>query len=417
MLTAFFLTDEFKENIMTNSLYQALPAQDGNYVANISDPRPGVAWIAGGDQAGQPGYGEFTIYGGNQFIDLSSTPSGGVTTLTIPVGGYTGATLSHKISDALTGAGSPFSDWVCAYGPSSHNPGVPQGKFYIGARVGAFNSEVLRFGDGPNAANSMASTLGFPDENTADALQHVSPEFRYTNHTWVVFDVGAGTKIKTAMCDLDTSDPDHDVDDSSVKIYGSSGFWGSGDQLQNWVANADKTLTFSPAPSTTENQIRVAFDADGASMTYRYWLFSWVHGDELTRHKVRLLKAFVPTMSSTRTITTMKGHGLLAPARALGANNYYPVNQLRRWRVPLAFDAWSASDYRDVIHAAVRHGKQDGMMWMLRWDDVASGAVTAVGDVGYGYIVWCSLHRYSLDTYVGEGDDYISGELMLEQVR
>ncbi len=200
-------------------------------------------------------------------------------------------------------------------------------------------------------------------------------------------------------------------------MYGQNSSSASGGQLQYWIGAAAKTLNFSVTPSYSENKVKVAFDTSGATMVYRYWLFSWYHEDEIQRHKVNLAKGFVQVSSTTRTIQTLRGHGLLNPAPPLSKANYYPVNQLRNWRVPLSFDAWNSTDYRQVIHRVVRFGKQKGILWALRWDDIVSGAVTAQAAADKGFLVWCSLSKYSQDTYIGESADYISGELLLEQIR
>ena len=420
MLTAFFLEDLLKDTILWSSNYLAFPDQDGNVVENVSDPRPRVAWIDGGIQGANGVTGAFTIYGGNQFIDLSETAAGSVTTLTIPTGAYTGAQLATKISALLTAAGSPYSTWVCTYGPSTHQLGVGEAKFYIGAQFGTFNAMVLRFGNGPNAANSTAGTLGFPDENSSDSTTHIAPEYRYSNHTWILFDVGEGNKSSLTMCEVDTDDPDGaEVDTSNITMYAHPHNLGPGSgSLAQWVASADRKLAYSAQPQYSENQVRVAFDTGGATITNkRFWLFSWFHEDEVKRHKVRLVKLFIQTMSATRTIQTLRGHGLYDNAAALGINNYYPVNQLKRWRIPLAFDAWSANDYRNVIHKVVRFGQQNGLLWALRWDEIADGSVQAYDEADKGYLVWSALTKYSRDSYVGEGADYMSGAISLEQVR
>jgi len=90
---------------------------------------------------------------------------------------------------------------------------------------------------------------------------------------------------------------------------------------------------------------------------------------------------------------------------------------LRRWNVPLSFDSWQAADYRTVIQGTVRHGKQEGLLWALRWDDIADGSVNAKGEADKGFLVWGALQEYSLDTFVGESADYMSGSLRIEQLR
>tara|TARA_R100000458_G_C8262581_1_gene237947 strand:- start:1240 stop:1680 length:441 start_codon:yes stop_codon:yes gene_type:complete len=146
-------------------------------------------------------------------------------------------------------------------------------------------------------------------------------------------------------------------------------------------------------------------------------MWIWRHQDEVRRHKVGLCKAFNRTWSGTRTVTTLSGHGMQQPQRGLGINNYYPVTQLRRWNVPLTFDSWGSTDYQTVVQGVVRHGKADGLLWALRWDDIASGTVTAQSEADKGFLIWGALQEYSLDTFVGESADYMSGSLRIEQIR
>ena len=108
---------------------------------------------------------------------------------------------------------------------------------------------------------------------------------------------------------------------------------------------------------------------------------------------------------------------MLNTGQPLGVDNYYPVQRLRRWVAPLAFDAWPAAEYRTVVQGVVHHGRQDGLLWALRWDYIVAGTVDAQDEADKGFLIWGSLHDYSLDTYVGESADYISGEITIEQIR
>ena len=412
MLTAFGIDDRLEGFIKDSSNYQSNTYQDGNYIENISDVRPGVAWIAGGDQFPQPGFAEFQITNSNKWLDFSPTSATSYTSISVPIGFYNGSTLASEITYAMQALSVDLQYWECTYNPVD-------GKFRLGDASGGLSPDyIFRAETGPNAGSGMGPTLGFNKLDTPDAIEHFSDHGTFGNHTWVLFDTNTA-KITTFLCDVDTetSNPDEEVDSSDIRMYGSATNLGGGSSLQNWISSASKTLVFSAKPSKDENQIRIAFDSGGASMAYRYWLFSWVHNDSTRRHKVKLVKGFDMVGSSTRTINTMTGHGLDTRATPIGMSNYYPVSKLKNWRIPLAFDAWGATDYRNVIHAVVRHGRQKCVLWMLRWDDVKSGAVTTVGDVEFGYIVWCSLREYSLDSYVGQSADYISGELSLEQLR
>ena len=232
----------------------------------------------------------------------------------------------------------------------------------------------------------------------------------------ILFDKGDSTADLYAwLCEVDVSGGvDDAVDGSSVKIYGAGHQLGF--NVQSWVSGAATTLTFSAAPEYTENQVRLAHNG-GSAASHRYWCWIWRHQDEVQRHKVGLCKAFDRTWSGTRTVTTLSGHGMKQPQRGLGIDNYYPVKQLRRWNVPLSFDSWQAADYRTVIQGTVRHGKQEGLLWALRWDDIADGSVNAKGEADKGFLVWGALQEYSLDTFVGESADYMSGSLRIEQLR
>jgi len=69
-----------------------------------------------------------------------------------------------------------------------------------------------------------------------------------------------------------------------------------------------------------------------------------------------------------------------------------------------------------VVQGVVRHGKADGLLWALRWDEIADGTHKAQDEADRGFLVWGALQEYSLDTFVGESADYMSGSLKLEQI-
>ena len=412
MLTAFFLTDKFKGNIANHSNYGAVPHIDGNYVENVSDPRPRVRWITGYDTVAQSrGVGLFTVDSSNRYIEISATPSGGITTYDIPYGLYSADTLCSTVTSKLQASGA-FTAWSLTYtatGKFAFSQTAPSAA-YFRWKTGVHGSD----GDG----TSLAAELGFDssqDQAASLGSFAVAAEYRYDTTTMILFDKGDSTADLYAwLCDVDVSGGvDDAVDGSSVKIYGSGTILGF--DVQSWASGAATTLTFSSAPGYSENQIRLAQNG-GAVSSHRYWCWIWRHQDEVQRHKVGLCKAFDRTWSGTRTITTLAGHGMKQPQRGLGINNYYPVTQLRRWSVPLSFDSWGAADYRTVIQGVVRHGKADGLLWALRWDDIADGSVYANNEAEKGFLVWGALQEYSLDTFVGEGADYMSGSLKLEQI-
>jgi len=405
MLTAFFLTDKFNGNIALRSNFSAVPSQDGNDVTNVSDPRPRVRWICGADTTAESrGLGLFTVDAGNKYIEISATPSGTITTLTLTNGLYSAEGLATHVTSLL--AATAYSAYTCVYQNS--------GKFYV-AQAGA-GTAYLRWKTGTHGSdgtgNSMAKEMGFSD--TADqATSALAAEHRYDTTTMIMFDKGnSDADLFAWLCDVDVSG---DVDDTlAIKIYGAASPLAF--DVASWVASATKTLTFSSAPTYSENPIRLATNA-GAYANEQHWLWVWRHQDEVRRHKVGLCKAFNRTWSGTRTVSTLRGHGMQQPQRGLGINNYYPVTQLRRWNVPLTFDSWGAADYRTVIQGVVRHGKADGLLWALRWDDIADSTVDANDEADKGFLVWGALQDYSLDSFVGEGADYMSGSLRIEQIR
>lgn len=411
MLTAFFLTDKFRGNIANRSNYGAVPAKDGNYDTNVSDPRPKVRWITGADTVAQSrSLGLFTVDASNRYIEMSATPSGGISTYDIPYGLYSADTLCSTVTSKLQASGA-FTAWSLVYTGggrfmfSRSSPGVA----YLRWKTGTHGSD----GDG----TSLAAELGFDSSQDQTAVdQGLAAEYRFDTTTMILFDKGNSTADLYAwLCEVDVSGGvDDAVDGSSVKIYGSGTLLAF--DVQSWVSGAATTLAFSAAPEYTENQVRLAHNG-GSAASHRYWVWIWRHQDEVQRHKVGLCKAFDRTWSGTRTVTTLSGHGMKQPQRGLGIDNYYPVEQLRRWNVPLSFDSWQAADYRTVIQGTVRHGKQEGLLWALRWDDIADGSVGAKGEADKGFLVWGALQDYSLDTFVGESADYMSGSIRIEQLR
>ena len=413
MLTAFFLTDKFNGKIVNRSNYGATPSQDGNYDTNVSDPRPRVRWITGADTVAESrSYGLFTVDDSNKYIQISGSPLPAVaTTYTVPTGLYSADQLAATITSLLQASG-PYTSWSCDY--------TSQGRF----RFAGTGTVLFRWKTGTHGSDgtgtSLAKEMGFDD--SADQLAGgaypvaTAAELRFDTTTMILFDKGDISRDLYAwMCEVDVSGG---VDDAalgtSVKVYGNNTQLAF--DVQTWASSASTSLTFSPAPIYPENQIRLAHNgANGA--TERYWLWVWRHQDEVQRHKVGLCKAFNRTWSGTRTVTTLAGHGMQQPQRGLGINNYYPVTQLRRWNVPLTFDSWGAADYQTVVQGVVRHGKADGLLWALRWDDITSGSVYANNEADKGFLVWGALQEYSLDTFVGESADYMSGSLRIEQLR
>ena len=418
MQTAFFLTDEFEGNLLSHSIYDA-SAASGNRPANVSDPRPKIAWVSGKANPVHQADAVFEVDSGNKYLDVTG-PSGPVS-LTIDSGRMIGDVLADRITAAFAAEGT-YAIWSCSYN-------LTVGKFTLKSGGGGSPDLQILWKTGThgsdNADDSLAAELGFlnPGTELADSSTsdfHGAPYGRWNTTTSVIFRLPEGKDLRAFMCEIvtnNTGDPLTQIDDSPITIYGSAG--NLGPSLYYWEVNASDSATFSPAPSLEDNQIRVAKFASGAASTSAtFWRFSWRHQDSHKTHTIKLAKAFERTQSATgRTIGTLTGQGLDDPSKPLGTANYYPVAKLKRWVVPLTFDAWPASEYVDVIQAVVQHGRQVGLMWALRWDDIADDSVDAEDEADRGFLIWAALTDYSRDKYVGEGADYISGELDLEQIR
>jgi len=417
MQTAFFLDDEFRDNIKSSSIYDSVPSSN-NSSDNVSDPRPRIAWISGilNPLATQT---RFEVDSNNRYIDIEDSGAN-TETLTIPRGAYTGPGVAAAITAQLA-ASTYASAWLAGYN-------VTAGKFQIYDPTFAAPTIKLLWQTGPNGSDGTNKSLGrelgwvAPEgESTDTALSdsHIPPYERYNTHTFVRFELPEAKDLRAWMCEVanqEVGTQDATIDVSYIKMYGNA--LNLGPILNNWQLNASVDITFSPGGYFSENQIRLAYYNSGAASTVRNWYFSWRHQDSHQTHVVKLCKAFKRTWSDTgRTLTTLKGQGMLNTGQSLGIDNYYPVQRLRRWVAPLAFDAWPAAEYRTVVQGVVHHGRQDGFMWALRWDDIADGTVDAEDDADEGFLLWATLQDYSLDTYVGESADYISGEIKIEQLR
>lgn len=414
MQTAFFIEDEFDGRVASSSVYDVDP-NTNNSVHNVSDPRPRVAWIAG---KADPSAAEtrFVVDNNNRYIPATAWPVG-TTDLTLTRGTYTGTQLANEIT-AQFAASTYMPTWIASYDVST-------GIFtLLDAAISPTNDAKILWATGNNAAKSMAKELGFvnPGGSAADtttAAIVIKAEFpRWNTHSSVKFKMPSAKNLRAWLCEVgnaELGEVDSTIDVSSIRIYGAASDLGN---LFNWQTSAPIDLTYSPGPSFSENQIRLALYSSGSASTQTHWMFTWRHQDSHKTHNVKLCKAFERTWSDTgRTLTTLKKQGLLNTGQSLGIDNYYPVPRLQRWVAPLAFDAWPASEYRDVVQEVVHHGRQNGLLWALRWDDIASGEVDAEDEADKGFLLWATLQDYSRDTYVGESADFISGELDLEQLR
>lgn len=410
MQTAFFLDDEFDGTISQPSLYPTIPPTHGNKPENVSDPRPRIGWVAGWPQHASGMSARFEVDDSNYLIRVRD--SGSLEDdIQVTKGAYTADTLVTALDAAFAASSRPAAqDWTWSWNPAT-------GLFSAGGTA------ALEFRWTQDTSHNLAKELGWvnPGGTYADTTPAVSQQSlhpRYNTHTFIQFKMSEGKNLRAWMCEVanaERGEIDETIDVSNIKIYGNDYAFTN---LNGWAGGATVNVSFSGTPDFSENQIRLAYYNSGAASTQRNWLFSWRHQDSHLLHTVKLCKAFERTWSDTgRTLTTLKKQGMLNTGQSLGIDNYYPVPRLQRWVAPLAFDAWPASEYRDVVQGVVHHGRQNGLMWALRWDDIVSGAVDAKDEADKGYLLWATLQDYSLDSYVGESADYISGEIGLEQLR
>jgi hypothetical protein len=260
---------------------------------------------------------------------------------------------------------------------------------------------------------------GLNPSDTSSATSHEAPEKRYGTELFITFDLGSAKTVDALALILDAGDGAsiNDSNYSVIKAYANATSLSPTNRAY-WEASAAKKLTFTSQPTDEENPIQMAFDSGGSAMSYRYWAFSWRFFDEEPYHAVGLLKALKKFTSSTRQITELSGHGFVDPTQPLGVGNYYPGQDLIRWVAPLNFNSWEAADYRDTVQAVVKEGSAKGLVWALRWDQIADGTYNTQDEAGRGFIFWGSITSYGQGSYSGAGSSgYISGDLTVEQVR
>tara|TARA_R110000824_G_scaffold7944_1_gene36241 strand:- start:4144 stop:5397 length:1254 start_codon:yes stop_codon:yes gene_type:complete len=417
MQTAFFLEDEFRGNINSSSLYDSLP-NTNNSTLNVSDSRPKVAWRAG-KSAPLATETSFEVDNDNRYIDIEDSGAN-TETLSIPRGSYTGPNFVIAIN-AQFAASTHAPEWIADYNPVS-------GIFsFLDASISPTNNIKLLWKTGPNGSDntdkSLAREIGFvnPGGDAADTALGITQQAsygRWNTHTFIRFKLDTSESLRAWICEIDNQSlgsKDETIDDANINIFGNNSNLG---QLFNWQDSASVDLEYSPGGIFSENQIRLAYVAGGDSANYTNWLFSWRHQDSHKIHTVKLCKAFLRTWSSTgRTLSTLSRAGLNDSSASLGVDNYYPAPRLKNWVAPLSFDSWPAAEYRTVVQGVVHHGRQNGFVWALRWDDIVAGTVNAEDEADKGFLLWGALQDYSLDTYVGESADYMSGEIVVEQIR
>ena len=406
-------------------------------VANASNGRVRMPWEIRRVLGGTPGtlldYGWFEIDETNRYIDLREAGSGSDTVITLDIGQYNGTELATEIQSKMAGVDGGL--WRCSWGISTgiftiYNSNTSAGTMAnFKWKTGAHGTD--------NADNNIAKEIGFrefPDYTGADSGNtfDIAGEARHFTHTWVEFRGYKGSNIQAQMVALnidplpdDVADPRVDVSD--VKVFACKALSGSIQDAHtraNLEAVSDWDASFSAQPGEEMNRLRIATfgyaSNDLTAAKGSNWVMSWRHWDTMSWRHVNLLKAFPARWDSSatnRTIQQLSDHGIYDESPSLGIKNYYPVAVEERWRVTMDFGQWEAATLRSVIHTIVREGKHTGLLWALRLDEIASGAVTGASEADKGFLLWGALTDYSLDTYSGAGSDYISATMSMEQIR
>jgi hypothetical protein len=396
-LTAFFMDDRLGYEDTVASVGPNGESETGPLTNALND-RPRVVWQTPAD-----GYYSVDV---DQYLDINE--GGGEVGVKLPHMAGGAGSIAAAIQTALNGNASLSLTYTVSYNPSV-------ARFSIGAS----SSFSILFGTGTHASSATVRPwLGFSKADVTGSASYEAQERRYGTDHWALFDLGSAKGFTLGACILDGGERVdwNSADNSVVELYASASNLSITDRSA-WQASASKKLSFSDRPTADQNHLQVAFDTAGASMSYRYWAFSWRYFDEDPYHAVGLLKGLVKYSSASRQVSQLRKHGIIDTTPALGVKSYYPSQHLQYWRAPLSFDNWEASDYRDVVTKVVREGKHAGLCWSLRWSKIADGTYAAKDDVTNGLFLWCALQKYSQDDYGGAASDFISGELVLEQVR
>lgn len=398
-LTAFFMDDVFSHSDTVATVGSSGQSAAGP-LTNALDDRPRVVW--------QTDTNAYYCIDYGRYIDIREGSAAEVQVSLRFMNG-TADQVALKIQNSLnaTSAGLGLT-YTVFYNPTN-------GRFEFKS-TGTFS---ILWDTGSNSAQDphLRDWLGFTKADDTGGAHYIAGDARYGTDHWAVFNLGSAKSFTLGACILDGGDDvSWNTALSTVKLFGNSTNLGS-QQRSPWVSGAAKTITFSNRPDEDQNRIQVAFDTDGAAMAYRYWAFSWRYFDPDPFHAVGLLKGLVKYGSASRQVAQLKGHGLIDTTKALNVKSYYPTQDLLTWRAPLTFDNWEASDYRSVVTEVVRNGRARGLVWALRWSQIADATYNAAREADKGFLLWAALQRYGQDDYAGAASDYISGELTLEQVR
>jgi len=413
--TALFFPDNLYGRHGTSSGFLHTPGGHGNHIENVSDVRPGVAWVSG---RGEPRclVDAFALY-----LEASLSPSSDISKITTTFQGECSPVeLANGLTAAMTSAGGIFTGWSCAYDAINR-------KFTFSRSGGS--DLVLRWKTGASGSDgdrdSFAREMGFDDSyDTGVSGSHTSDYKIGQSFSWINFSVPEEDAEPLALwaCVLHGVE---DEDQHEAVMYHAPTSHGQSPPIWQTGATA---VPFSPQPSAPEsrddNRLRLAVTAS-ATTTNRWQFFLWRHWDGELFHRVGFVKGYAAVSSSSnRSIQQLTGHTLFDPSPPLNPDNYYALKSLKRWQIPLAFNSWPADEYRLMVTDLVRAGTQRGLVWILDWETLyataggAAGMKTACTNaVEAGHAVYCTLQSYSGDTYTGAASAYLSGEVLLEQLR
>ncbi len=280
-------------------------------------------------------------------------------------------------------------------------------------RIEAASTFQLLWSSGAHAGSNLADVLGFAATDLTGATAYTGAEVRMATETVVCFDAGASVSPDAVAVILDGDD---DATFSDVRIYGFSFLPALHQSTRaKLAAGAAVSATVSARGAEEENTIQLARPSGSA----RYWFLSWVHRDEGQRHEVGIVRGYAMLSSSTRTVRALAGHALVDAGDSIGISNYHPAPVERWWRLPLRWDLWEIADVRAVWHTLARLGRDRACLVCLRWagsGGVLDGTLAAGDEADRGYLLWASCAEGPADAYSGQGSDYASGDVVLEQV-
>ena len=419
--TALFIRDQFSGqlDVSGHSPMVAPPSSTvGNLVENIYDPRPGVG-VTMGD-----GHFRCLVDRNCRYIEASTTALGSITVIDMEGlghgGFHTAANLAAAVTAAFTATGGIYAAWACGWDAATK-------KFRLG-HDGTGASLCFRWRTGTHGSadggtnTSMGRELGMSDGDSAVTFNILGSYDIGMSYTYFRFDMGTDADGAVALwaCDVGIDNAwQEGRSDVSILNHPTN----VGNNIIGWQSAAS-WLRFSPVADheVNVNPLRLAVKT-GVTTDSRYHLFLWRHWDGELYHTVNICRAYAATSSAGgRTINALEGHTLVDPSPPMNSRNYYPTKSLMRWEVPLAFDAWPASDYRRVIQGLVKAQRGAGIVWILDWDTVhatlqADMNSALASRANEGMAVYASLQEYSGDSYVGGRSAFISGEILLEQLR